>query len=140
MVHVDAAEESSLKDLDRGDLRVPRHGPDDFDSHRSIAVTGLLRHPAARHDHFGIRNAIVKTFGVGIRQTVFPHRILVLAARLLFFGRLDRFDNHIPTAEPGDLLLCLAAGPFADGQHGNHGRDAEDNAQCRQSRTKLVHP
>ena len=52
--------------------------------------------------------------------------------------RLGAADDDVGGAELGDLPLGLGAGPFGDGQHGDHRRDAEDQPQDREQDPELV--
>jgi len=139
VVQIYAGEKPSHLYVRRCYLRVPRHGSDYLDSNLAISIPGLLLDKTARHDHFDIRYAVAKTLGVGISQAVFAHA-LVLTADSLFFGWLYSLDNNILAAEPGDLCLRLLTGAFADGKHRDDRGYAENNSQCRQAGTQLVHP
>ena len=52
--------------------------------------------------------------------------------------RLGAVDDDVGGAELGDLPLGLGAGPFGDGQHGDHRRHAEDQPQDREQDPELV--
>ena len=53
---------------------------------------------------------------------------------------LDRLDNQISAPQPRYQLLCLLAGPFAYGEHGNNRGHAEDDTERRQGGPQPVHP
>ena len=60
------------------------------------------------------------------------------AAGLELLAGLDRAEDDVGRAELLDPHLGVAAGTLAHGEHRDHGRHAEDQAQGRQARAELV--
>jgi hypothetical protein len=52
----------------------------------------------------------------------------------------DAFEDDVLAAELADLLLGLMAGALSDGEHGDHGGDAEDDAKGGEHGAQLVQP
>ena len=64
--------------------------------------------------------------------------VVLLPRRVHVVDRLGAADDDVGGAQLGDLPLGLGAGALGDGQHGDHRRDAEDQAQDREQHAQLV--
>ena len=139
VLHVRDAEETPEPHPNGGDVGIPRHSADDLDGRPAVAVEHLLRQAAVRHDHLDVRDAVLEALGIIISQTILLHHLLASQDRPIL-RRRDGLDDDVVASELSDLLLCIHAGPLSDGQHGNDGGDAEDDAQGRQRGAQAVHP
>ena len=104
----------------------------------------FLPHQGHRHRQLDGGQRGFESFQVRVTQAVFIHAAdagLVGAAaglRRVVLAGLDAADDHVRGAQLADLLQGMPFGAFADGQHGDHGADAQDRAQHGQQAAQLV--
>ena len=109
-------------------LRIPGDGAIEVAIDAPSPIPGVLAHDPGRHEDFDAREGGADTIQVRIGNSVFEEPG-ALGCAAFFLGRFDAAHNDVVASQASDLLLSFIAGPFADGEHGDHRTHPEDNAE-----------
>ena len=140
-VHLRLGKKTSERNAVITHFRVPRHSAVDLAIHATADVPDVVTNDATGNDDADAGNGGLNPFQVGVRQAILDDETgKPLLRDFLVFRRLDAAEDDVLAAKFANLFLRLIAGSFANGEHGNHGTDAEHNAEHRQQRPQPVHP
>ena len=129
---VDFGQEPPAGDLCMSQVGDPGNRADDVGPHAAVLVSHGAWNAPLGHDHVDVGQGALDSLGVHVGQPVLDGKAALAGARGV--GGLDAPQDDVGRPQAAELLLGLQAGPFADGQHGDHGADAAQDAQHGQQR------
>ena len=141
-IHVACVEDAAREDGARHDVEPVRDRLDDPQFQLALVEAGVAAHHARGHGAGDAGDGLADARLVVVQEAVDRKAGGGLGggARSLLGGRLHGVDHDVLAPEALDGFERLVARAFADGEHGDDRTDAEDHAEHREERARLVAP
>ncbi len=141
LVHVGRGEHAAGEHRARNDFEPVRHGLDHAQFEGAFVEAGVAADHARGDRAVDAGHRFADARLVVVEQSVHGQaRPLGGGVGEVVRGRLDGVHHDVLAAEALDGLERLVACALADGEHRDHGADAEHHAEHREERTRLVAP